>query len=87
MKAPAIVPAGAKDNSTILPAGTTCPAPARPPVDNLRTAGPVGARRPPRSTSQDTATAEFTVSRNGQQGTAQVAMKMENNHWTICQQG
>ena len=38
-------------------------------------------------TGQDTATAEFTVSGNGQEGTAQVAMKVENSRWTICQQG
>jgi hypothetical protein len=38
-------------------------------------------------TGQDTATAEFLVDANGQQATAQVAMKVENSRWTICQGG
>jgi ketosteroid isomerase-like protein len=38
-------------------------------------------------TGQDSAVAEFAVEAGGQQGTAQVAMKVESGRWTICQSG
>ncbi len=39
------------------------------------------------ATGPDTATADFQVQAQGQTGTAQVAMRVENSAWTMCQQG
>jgi len=39
------------------------------------------------ATGADTAVADFQIEAQGQTGSAQVAMKVENGAWTMCGQG